>query len=290
MIITLLAPLVAEFALQFGPPKLRGLLPRLLQLRRHEQGAADQDGGRDDDRLRARRRSGSTGHRPAPADLRHRRVAHRLRLPDRGDRAVRDRRNPADDGGGAELPRRRTPDRSPGGAPTWAELPRTGSTSLRSCVIGCWMGITPAGATPASFMSYGVAKRIVANGQEFGTGRIEGVIAPETAAHAAGTSRAAADAGARRARLADRGRAARRPDDLGPPARPHALRRAEGIRLGPDRLHVSRQHRRPPGRAGAGALFAAILRMPFSHHRADHPGGLRHRRLHRLQRDRSTSC
>jgi putative tricarboxylic transport membrane protein len=50
------------------------------------------------------------------------------------------------------------------------------------------MGITPGGATPASFMSYGVAKRISRNGDKFGTGQIEGVVAPETAAHAAGTS------------------------------------------------------------------------------------------------------
>ncbi|MFL6929472.1 MAG: tripartite tricarboxylate transporter permease, partial [Xanthobacteraceae bacterium] len=71
---------------------------------------------------------------------------------------------------------------------TWAELPRYWMTSLRSCVIGCWMGISPAGATPASFMSYGIAKRVSKNGHKFGTGEIEGVVAPETAAHAAGTS------------------------------------------------------------------------------------------------------
>ena len=71
---------------------------------------------------------------------------------------------------------------------TWIELPRYWMTSLRSCVIGCWMGITPAGATPASFMSYGIAKRVSKNGHNFGNGEIEGVIAPETAAHAAGTS------------------------------------------------------------------------------------------------------
>ena len=59
---------------------------------------------------------------------------------------------------------------------------------MRSCVIGCWMGITPAGATPASFMSYGIAKRMSKHGDNFGKGEIEGVIAPETAAHAAGTS------------------------------------------------------------------------------------------------------
>jgi putative tricarboxylic transport membrane protein len=71
---------------------------------------------------------------------------------------------------------------------TWMELPRYWLTSLRSCVIGCWMGISPAGATPASFMSYGIAKRVAKNGDRFGKGEIEGVVAPETAAHAAGTA------------------------------------------------------------------------------------------------------
>jgi putative tricarboxylic transport membrane protein len=71
---------------------------------------------------------------------------------------------------------------------TWKKLPHYWMTSLRSSAIGCWMGITPGGATPASFMSYGVAKRMSKRGDKFGTGEIEGVIAPETAAHAAGTS------------------------------------------------------------------------------------------------------
>jgi len=71
---------------------------------------------------------------------------------------------------------------------TWKKLPKFWLTSLRSCLIGCWLGITPGGATPASFMSYGVAKRMSKDGAKFGTGQIEGVVAPETAAHAAGTS------------------------------------------------------------------------------------------------------
>jgi putative tricarboxylic transport membrane protein len=50
------------------------------------------------------------------------------------------------------------------------------------------MGITPGGATPASFMSYALAKRFSKNGRNFGKGELEGVVAPETAAHAAGTS------------------------------------------------------------------------------------------------------
>src|SRR5687768_14860607 len=71
---------------------------------------------------------------------------------------------------------------------TWKELPRYWLTSLRSSAVGCFMGIVPGGATPASFMSYGVARRFSRNGDNFGTGQVEGVVAPETAAHAAGTS------------------------------------------------------------------------------------------------------
>jgi putative tricarboxylic transport membrane protein len=71
---------------------------------------------------------------------------------------------------------------------TWKLLPKFWITSIRSSIVGCWMGITPGGATPASFMSYGLAKRFSKNGDKFGTGEIEGVVAPETAAHAAGTS------------------------------------------------------------------------------------------------------
>jgi putative tricarboxylic transport membrane protein len=71
---------------------------------------------------------------------------------------------------------------------TWKRLLTFWVTSIRSCIIGCWMGITPGGATPASFMSYGLAKRFSKRGDNFGKGEMEGVVAPETAAHAAGTS------------------------------------------------------------------------------------------------------
>ncbi|MFN7573392.1 MAG: tripartite tricarboxylate transporter permease [Betaproteobacteria bacterium] len=71
---------------------------------------------------------------------------------------------------------------------TWKELPRYWMTSLRSCGIGCLMGIVPGGATPASFLAYGMARRMSRDDSGFGKGRIDGVIAPETAAHAAGTS------------------------------------------------------------------------------------------------------
>ncbi|MFC7297703.1 tripartite tricarboxylate transporter permease [Herminiimonas aquatilis] len=71
---------------------------------------------------------------------------------------------------------------------TWKKLPQYWATSLRSALVGIWMGVTPGGATPASFMSYGIAKKMSKNGSKFGTGELEGVVAPETAAHAAGTA------------------------------------------------------------------------------------------------------
>jgi putative tricarboxylic transport membrane protein len=71
---------------------------------------------------------------------------------------------------------------------TWKTLPRYWVTLLRSSAIGCWLGITPGGAIAASFMSYNLAKRFARDKESFGRGRIEGVLAPETAAHAAGTS------------------------------------------------------------------------------------------------------
>ena len=71
---------------------------------------------------------------------------------------------------------------------TWKKLPAFWATSLRSSLVGIWMGVTPGGATPASFMSYGIAKKMSKNGSKFGTGELEGVVAPETAAHAAGTA------------------------------------------------------------------------------------------------------
>jgi putative tricarboxylic transport membrane protein len=67
-------------------------------------------------------------------------------------------------------------------------MPRHWLALLRSAAIGCWMGITPGGPTAASFMSYGVAKRVSRRSAWFGLGEPEGIIAPETADHAAGTS------------------------------------------------------------------------------------------------------
>jgi len=67
-------------------------------------------------------------------------------------------------------------------------LPRYAIALLRGSAIGCWMGITPGGPTAASFMSYGIARRFSSRRANFGRGEPEGIIAPETADHAAGTS------------------------------------------------------------------------------------------------------
>jgi putative tricarboxylic transport membrane protein len=59
---------------------------------------------------------------------------------------------------------------------------------LQSSFVGCWLGVMPGGATPASFMAYGFAK--AGAGEEmdqYGKGHVAGVLAPEAAAHGAGT-------------------------------------------------------------------------------------------------------
>src|SRR5262249_38857664 len=70
----------------------------------------------------------------------------------------------------------------------WKGLPRYWVTLLRSSAIGCWLAIPPGGAIAPSFRGYNLAKRFSKEPATFGTGRIEGVFAPETAAHASGTS------------------------------------------------------------------------------------------------------
>lgn len=59
---------------------------------------------------------------------------------------------------------------------------------IMGAVIGCWMGLKPGGATPASFMAYGFCKQSAPDKEMFGKGAPAGIIAPEAAAHAAGTS------------------------------------------------------------------------------------------------------
>ena len=127
---------------------------------------------------------------------------------------------------------------------TWKMLPKYWKTYLRSAAVGCWMGITPGGATPASFMGYGIAKRFSLNKDNFGKGEIEGVLAPETAAHAAGTSA-----------------------------------------MGPDREHVFRQYCRAHRGACHRAVVCCHPAHSVFDNRAGNSGDLRRRRVHRAQLD-----
>jgi putative tricarboxylic transport membrane protein len=66
------------------------------------------------------------------------------------------------------------------------DLARSGAPILRGSLLGFLFGCLPgAGSTLASFMAYGVEKRVSRRKAEFGSGAIEGVAAPESANNAA---------------------------------------------------------------------------------------------------------
>ncbi len=66
------------------------------------------------------------------------------------------------------------------------ELGRTVRPALRHSVLGFLLGVLPGGgATLSSFMSYEAERRVSKRPEEFGTGRIEGVAAPEASTNAA---------------------------------------------------------------------------------------------------------
>lgn len=71
---------------------------------------------------------------------------------------------------------------------TWGMLGKHWANFARSMVFGACLGVVPGGATPASFLGYGIAKRFSKEGDQFGTGAIDGLIGPETANNAAGTA------------------------------------------------------------------------------------------------------
>lgn len=70
--------------------------------------------------------------------------------------------------------------------PTKQDLKDSSAPIVRGSLLGFFIGVLPgAGATLASFFSYITEKKINKNGSKFGTGRIEGVAAPEAANNAA---------------------------------------------------------------------------------------------------------
>lgn len=69
--------------------------------------------------------------------------------------------------------------------PTWKELKEVKGMFFRSATIGDLIGLLPgAGATIASFVSYGVEAKFGKRKSEMGTGIAEGIIAPQAAATA----------------------------------------------------------------------------------------------------------
>jgi putative tricarboxylic transport membrane protein len=79
----------------------------------------------------------------------------------------------------------------------WSDITDTLKAMVRyrnvlalGAIVGVWMGFKPGGATPASFMAYGFAKAGAKKEEqeEYGKGHIAGIFAPESAAHGAGTS------------------------------------------------------------------------------------------------------
>lgn len=70
--------------------------------------------------------------------------------------------------------------------PTKKDLKDSSKPILRGSLLGFFIGVLPgAGATLASFFSYITEKKISKHSEKFGTGRIEGVAAPESANNAA---------------------------------------------------------------------------------------------------------
>jgi putative tricarboxylic transport membrane protein len=58
---------------------------------------------------------------------------------------------------------------------------------IGTALMGFWVGVMPGtGATPASFMGYGLARQYSKQPDKFGKGALEGVMAPQSAANAAG--------------------------------------------------------------------------------------------------------
>jgi TctA family transporter len=250
LLITFLAPRIASFALKFGPPEFFAVylltfcsFVGLGREAKHKTLISMVVG------LLLAAVGMDTGLRPVAHDLRLRSVAARRQLPRRRHRPLSESArscSPWKSGSrcadhAAEISLRVV-------LKVWKEMPRYWVTLLRSSAIGCWLGITPGGAIAASFMGYNLAKRFSKDPGSFGKGRIEGVFAPETAAHASGRPRCC-PCSPGNSRLRHCGDPARRAHGLGTQSRSVAVRRAQGLRVGSHRVDVSGQRRRP--RAGA---------------------------------------
>ena len=188
IVLTVIAPPLAAFALRFGPPEYTALLvarPDLPRLHVVDvAGAHAADGGvRAAARLHRHRRD----DRPLPLRLRHPRARRRHRHRAGRGRAVRPRRNPVD----AEPHRHRQSRSAPRLRellPTRKEWRESAMPIARGSVLGFLVGIVPGSAhIISSFLSYALEKRISKHPEEFGKGAVAGVAGPESANNAAST-------------------------------------------------------------------------------------------------------
>ena len=189
IVLTLVAPPLATFALRFGPPEYTALLvlgliflaymsstslPRTLLMACVRAAARHHRHRRDD--------------RAFPLQLRHHRAGRRHRHRAGRGRAVRARRDPVD----AE--QARVAGKVDRAAAARAAADPRGMAASRRCrsraasVLGFLVGIMPGSAhIISSFLSYAVEKRISKHPEEFGKGAVAGVAGPESANNAAST-------------------------------------------------------------------------------------------------------
>ena len=73
--------------------------------------------------------------------------------------------------------------------PTWADIKQCGWTMVRATGVGFFLGLLP-GCAPSvtTFVAYDLEKRVSKNPERFGHGAIEGVCAPESANNATSTA------------------------------------------------------------------------------------------------------
>ncbi|CAA9364382.1 MAG: Tripartite tricarboxylate transporter TctA family, partial [uncultured Microvirga sp.] len=263
---------------------LRRLSSDLLQLRRHGQGVAAEGHRRHDARLCARRRRAGYGDGSVAHDVRIHGTPARVRLPDRRHRTVRGRRDPSHHGRGIGLQGQDREDQCArrsryleGPAAILDDRDPQFDRRLLD-------GDHPRGRDAGVLHELRARQALLAQWSQVRDGRNRGRVRARDRRPRCRHERASADADARYPGLAHGGGSARRASHLGPAARPASVRRTEGLRLGPHRVHLPQQRRR----ADRGADHRAILRRdparPLQHHRADHPGDLRGRRLHGSQR------
>ena len=126
--------------------------------------------------------------------------------------------------------------------PTWADIRRCLGAMGRSSVVGFFMGLLP-GCAPAvtTFVAYDLEKRVSKHPEEFGHGAIEGVAAPEGANNATSSGgfvplfAFGLPTGPALAVLAGGAH------DVRSPTRPPAVQDQAGLRVGGHRQHVHRQ-------------------------------------------------